>query len=168
MLCFVISITPCLLRIWLPTPNTASVQVILACNHLYIAKYRVHAPTIDLQWCEKVFARFLFFCMFVTLKCLRSLSKCLKCSTFWGCLLLLGGKYKPTWPCLKKWCTPPRLQLLLLKGWPSQLLGLGSNHFLLFTWLAVVKGFHLTMEMILQSSTTVIFCGCPGLFVLFI
>lgn len=61
VLCFVISITPWLLRIWLPTPNAASVQVILACNHLYTAKYSVHAPTIDLQWCENVFARFLFF-----------------------------------------------------------------------------------------------------------
>uniref|UniRef100_A0A3P8Q817 Phospholipase A1 member A n=1 Tax=Astatotilapia calliptera TaxID=8154 RepID=A0A3P8Q817_ASTCA len=31
----------------------------------------------------------------------------------------------------------------------------------LFTWLAVVEGFLFTMEMILRSSTTVVFCGRP-------
>ena len=36
----------------------------------------------------------------------------------------------------------------------------------LFTWLAVVKGFLFTMEMIMRSSTTVVFCGHPDLFAL--
>ncbi|MEE6484584.1 hypothetical protein FKM82_013928 [Ascaphus truei] len=35
-----------------------------------------------------------------------------------------------------------------------------------FTWLEVVKGFFFTMERILRSSTTVVFRGRPGLFVL--
>lgn len=34
----------------------------------------------------------------------------------------------------------------------------------LFTRLAVVKGFFFTMETILRSSTTLIFCGHPGVF----
>ncbi len=35
-----------------------------------------------------------------------------------------------------------------------------------FSWLDVVKGFFFTMEMILWSSTTVVLCGRPGLFML--
>ncbi len=35
-----------------------------------------------------------------------------------------------------------------------------------FSWLDVVKGFFFTMERILRSSTTVVLCGRPGLFML--
>ncbi len=35
-----------------------------------------------------------------------------------------------------------------------------------FSWLDVVKGFFFTIGRILRSSTTVVLCGCPGIFML--
>lgn len=88
--------------------------------------------------------------MFVTLKCLRSLNKCSKCSTFLGLFIIIRGKIQTYMTLFEKVMHPPSIAVAAAKRVAQSVIRLlGSNQFLLFTWLAVVKGFHLTMEMIL-------------------
>ncbi len=70
------------------------------------------------------------------------------------------------WPCLHLVVNP-----LYLLSW-SLLLNVdfdsvtATSRKVFFSWLDIVKGFFFPMERILQSSTTVVLHGHPGLFML--
>ncbi len=70
------------------------------------------------------------------------------------------------WPCLHLVVNPLYLlwwSLLLIVDVDSDT---PASWRVSFSWLDVVKGFFFTIEMILWSSTTVVLCGRPGLFML--
>ncbi len=69
-------------------------------------------------------------------------------------------------PCLHLVVNPLYLllwSLLLIVDFDSDTL---TSWRVFFTWFDVVKVFFFTMERILRSSTTVVLCGHPGLFML--
>ncbi len=70
------------------------------------------------------------------------------------------------WPCLYLWLNP-----LFLLWWSLILIvdfdiDTPTSWRVFFSWLDVVKCFFFTMERVLRSSTTVVLCGHPGLFML--
>ncbi len=70
------------------------------------------------------------------------------------------------WPCLHLMVNPLYLlcwSLLLIVDFDSDT---STSWRVFFSWLDVVKGVFFTMARFLWSSTTVVLCGRPGLFLL--